>query len=286
MRIIMSTPTIPLVPLRTRFPNRYTGGYDSSTTTQQLKQNTIAASKVSTNKNTDGSATALWKNAGIAVVPALLNAPTITATTTTTTTIAPTTIAPTTIAPTTIAPTTIAPTTIAPTTIAPTTIAPTTIAPTTIAPTTIAPTTIAYQTSADLWSYEVNNTAQYTIRQGTSISLTLVASSTSNPELPYLSLNPAGGAISLTNYRFRSDGSIYLDCSQNATCIIRDGQDTYTLTALSNGQHSLPPDIFGYNIPTTFSATTQFLEVRLPLAKISVADYRANPIGFWWFRIN
>ena len=281
----MSTPTIPTVPVRKRFPNRYTGGYDSSITTQRLKQNTIVASKVSTNKNTNGSATALWKNAGISVVPITIAptttttttiAPTTTTTTTTTTTIASTTT--TTIAPT----TTTTTTTIAPTTT--TTIAPTTT--TTIAPTTTIEPTTAYQTSADLWSYEVNNTAQYTIRQGTSISFTLIASSTSDPDLPYLSLNPAGGAISLTNYIFRSDGSIYFDCSQNATCIITDGQDTYTLTALSNGQHSLPSDIFGYRAPSAFSATTQFLLVRLPLAKISVADYRANPIGFWWFRIN
>jgi len=275
----MSTPTIPLVPLRKRFPNRYTGGYDSSTTTQQLKQNTIVASKVNTNKNTDGSATAVWKNAGFAVVPTLSNTPTIAAT-------IPTTIAPTTIAPTTLAPTTLAPTTIAPTTIAPTTIAPTTIAPTTIAPTTIAPTTVVYQNSADVWSYEVNNTAQYTIRKDTSVSLTLVASSEINVVGPYIWMVSAGGAISVTNYRFRSDGSIYLDCSENATCIIRDGQDTFTFTAMSNNGHSLPPAIFGYNTPSTFSATAQFLEVRLSLANKSYDDYAANPIGFWWFRIN
>jgi hypothetical protein len=264
----MSTPTIPIVPVRKRFPNRYTGGYDSSTTTQQLKQNTIVASKVNTNKNTDGSTTALWKNAGIAVVPITI-VPTIAPTTTTT-----------------IAPTTIAPTTIAPTTIAPTTIAPTTIAPTTIAPTTIAPTTVVYQNSADVWSYEVNNTAQYTIRKDTSVSLTLVASSEITVAGPYIWMVSSGGAISVTNYRFRSDGSIYLDCSQNATCIIRDGQDTFTFTAMSNNGHSLPPAIFGYNTPSTFSATAQFLEVRLSLANKSYDDYAANPFGFWWFRIN
>ena len=59
--------TIPKVLVRKRFPNRYTGGNDSSSTTQRLKQNIIVASKVRTNKNTDGSATALWKSAGVSV---------------------------------------------------------------------------------------------------------------------------------------------------------------------------------------------------------------------------
>ena len=58
---------IPKVLVRKRFPNRYTGGNDSSSTTQRLKQNIIVASKVRTNKNTDGSVTALWKSAGVSV---------------------------------------------------------------------------------------------------------------------------------------------------------------------------------------------------------------------------
>ena len=40
----MPTP-IPQVPVRVRFPNRYTGGYNSSTVTDKLKWNTIAGVK-------------------------------------------------------------------------------------------------------------------------------------------------------------------------------------------------------------------------------------------------
>jgi hypothetical protein len=40
----MSGP-IQKIPLRIRFPNRYTGGYDSSTVTEKLKYHTIASVK-------------------------------------------------------------------------------------------------------------------------------------------------------------------------------------------------------------------------------------------------
>ena len=68
-----SSPTISKVLVRKRFPNRYTGGNDSSSTTQRLKHNIILASKVRTNKNTDGSATALWKSAGVPIGTGLPN---------------------------------------------------------------------------------------------------------------------------------------------------------------------------------------------------------------------
>ena len=38
---------IPNVPLRVRFPNRYTGGYNSSTVTEKLRYQTIASVKQS-----------------------------------------------------------------------------------------------------------------------------------------------------------------------------------------------------------------------------------------------
>jgi hypothetical protein len=114
------------------------------------------------------------------------------------------------------------------------------------------------------------------------ISFTLVASSGITVFGPNIWVTQAGGAISLTNYRFSSDGSIYFDCSQNSTCILRDGQATYEFTALSNGNHSIPTN----SAPTTFSATDQFLKVRIPLTNKSFDEYAANPFGFWWFRIN
>jgi len=40
----MSAP-IQQIPLRIRFPNRYTGGYISSTITEKLKYNTISSTK-------------------------------------------------------------------------------------------------------------------------------------------------------------------------------------------------------------------------------------------------
>ena len=47
-------PPITPVPLRARFPNRYTGGYDSSTVTEKFKYQTIASVKLSyLNKNSD-----------------------------------------------------------------------------------------------------------------------------------------------------------------------------------------------------------------------------------------
>jgi hypothetical protein len=104
--------------------------------------------------------------------------------------------------------------------------------------------------------------------------------------LSYISLNPAGGAILLTNYIFRSDGSLYFDCSQNATCILRDGQDTYTLTAFSNGQTSVTNELYGIRRPTENTTSANFLVARLSSAKISAEEYKTNPIGFWWFRIN
>jgi hypothetical protein len=68
-----SPPIIPKVLVRKRFPNRYTGGNDSSSTTQRIKHNIIVASKVRTSKNTDGSTTALWKSAGTPVEADLPN---------------------------------------------------------------------------------------------------------------------------------------------------------------------------------------------------------------------
>jgi len=45
---------IPQIPVRVRFPNRYTGGYDSSTVTDKLKWQTISSVKKQTfNMNTD-----------------------------------------------------------------------------------------------------------------------------------------------------------------------------------------------------------------------------------------
>jgi len=37
--------SIPNIPLRVRFPNRYTGGYNSSTVTEKLRYQTIASVK-------------------------------------------------------------------------------------------------------------------------------------------------------------------------------------------------------------------------------------------------
>jgi len=48
----MSAPILP-VPLRVRFPNRYTGGYISSTVTEKLKYNTIAGAKNTINVYTN-----------------------------------------------------------------------------------------------------------------------------------------------------------------------------------------------------------------------------------------
>lgn len=49
----MSTP-IPQIPVRVRFPNRYTGGYNSSTVTDKLKWQTISTVKQSKlNSNSD-----------------------------------------------------------------------------------------------------------------------------------------------------------------------------------------------------------------------------------------
>jgi hypothetical protein len=49
----MSTPIQP-IPLRVRFPNRYTGGYNSSTVTEKVKWHTIATVKKSRlNVNSD-----------------------------------------------------------------------------------------------------------------------------------------------------------------------------------------------------------------------------------------
>ena len=45
---------IPQIPVRVRFPNRYTGGYDSSTVTDKLKWQTISSvKKLRINGNTD-----------------------------------------------------------------------------------------------------------------------------------------------------------------------------------------------------------------------------------------
>ena len=49
----MSTP-IPKIPVHVRFPNRYTGGYDSSTVTDKLRWQTISSVKKSrVNVNSD-----------------------------------------------------------------------------------------------------------------------------------------------------------------------------------------------------------------------------------------
>ena len=45
-------PPITPVPLRARFPNRYTGGYDSSTVTEKYKYQTIASVRINTNSAT------------------------------------------------------------------------------------------------------------------------------------------------------------------------------------------------------------------------------------------
>jgi len=60
----MSSP-IQQIPLRVRFPNRYTGGYDSSTVTDKLKWKTIASVKQSRlNINSDvGGVTVIAKKA-------------------------------------------------------------------------------------------------------------------------------------------------------------------------------------------------------------------------------
>ena len=61
---------LPKIPLRVRFPNRYTGGYNSSTVTEKLKYQTIATVQASSkrsylSKNSDqggGSAIAIKAN--------------------------------------------------------------------------------------------------------------------------------------------------------------------------------------------------------------------------------
>lgn len=50
----MSATPIPNVPIHVRFPNRYTGGYTSSTVTDKLRWQTIAGAKQSRrNMNTN-----------------------------------------------------------------------------------------------------------------------------------------------------------------------------------------------------------------------------------------
>ena len=55
------------IPVNVRFPNRYTGGYDSSTVTDKLRWATIASVKQSRlNRNSDmGGMTAIAKKAAV-----------------------------------------------------------------------------------------------------------------------------------------------------------------------------------------------------------------------------
>ena len=62
-------PNIPKIPVNVRFPNRYTGGYDSSTVTDKLRWATIANFKQMQsrpNRNTDmGGVVAIAKKAAV-----------------------------------------------------------------------------------------------------------------------------------------------------------------------------------------------------------------------------
>ena len=55
-----TAPPIQQIPVRVRFPNRYTGGYNSSTVTDKLKWNTIVSVKQSrVNINSDMTGTSV-----------------------------------------------------------------------------------------------------------------------------------------------------------------------------------------------------------------------------------
>jgi hypothetical protein len=55
-----TAPPIQQIPVRVRFPNRYTGGYNSSTVTDKLKWNTIVSVKQSRlNSNSDMTGTSV-----------------------------------------------------------------------------------------------------------------------------------------------------------------------------------------------------------------------------------
>jgi predicted PP-loop superfamily ATPase len=62
----MDIPPVPKIPVNVRFPNRYTGGYDSSTVTDKLRWATIASvKKTRFNRNSDsGGINAIAKAAG------------------------------------------------------------------------------------------------------------------------------------------------------------------------------------------------------------------------------
>ena len=65
-----TVPPVPKIPVNVRFPNRYTGGYDSSTVTDKLRWATIANFKQmqfnKPNRNTDmGGAVAIAKKAAV-----------------------------------------------------------------------------------------------------------------------------------------------------------------------------------------------------------------------------
>ena len=62
---------IPQIPVRVRFPNRYTGGYDSSTVTDKLKWQTInSVKKLRINVNTDMTGTqVIAKRTGSCCLP-------------------------------------------------------------------------------------------------------------------------------------------------------------------------------------------------------------------------